>query len=191
MKRKIDLYILSLGVLFAFIIILTVNIPELFCENFTFHWFKKLFFDNMVSLIFLLFLLYCVIAYYGFNFALKGATDIPFEIKKIEGINYEHLTFLVTYVIPLISFDFGSIRQLVVLGLLLVVVGIIYIRTDLFYANPSLILLGFHIYHADGCFKTGDREGLILICRGHLSVGEKVEYIKLDQRIYYVKKVLG
>jgi hypothetical protein len=33
-----------------------------------------------------------------------------------------------------------------VLALLLFFMGIIYIKTDLFYANPSLALLGFHMY---------------------------------------------
>jgi hypothetical protein len=89
--------------------------------------------------------------------------------------------------VPLISFDFGSGRQMMVLALLLIVMGVIYIKTDLFYANPSLALLGFYIYRADGDFKNGNREGIILICRERLAERQKVSYIKLDDRIYYVK----
>ena len=74
------------------------------------------------------------------------------------------------------------------LGLLLVVMGAIYIKTDLFYANPSLALLGFHIYRASGNFKNGDREDLVIVCRGRLSVGDKVGYIKLDERIYFAER---
>jgi hypothetical protein len=76
---------------------------------------------------------------------------------------------------------------MIVLALLLVVMGIIYIKTDLFYANPSLALLGFHIYRANGNFKNGNREGIILICRKRLTKKQKVSYIKLDNRIYYVR----
>ena len=190
-RRKVDLYILSLGLLFVFFIIITANIPVCFGEGCTFIGFYELASQNIVSIISILLLLYCFFAYRRFSFDLCGGTNIPFEIKKIEGINYEHLTFLATYVLPLISFDFGSVRQMAVLALLLVVMGIIYIKTDLFYVNPSLALLGFHIYKADGNFKTGDRNGVVLICRGRLAAGERVEYIKLDERIYYVKKVSG
>jgi hypothetical protein len=64
--------------------------------------------------------------------------------------------------------------------------GIIYIKTDLFYANPSLALLGFHIYKADGLFKNNDtRENIIIITRSKLNKTERVSYIKLDERIYY------
>ena len=185
--RKIDLYMLSLGLLFVFIIILTIKFPD----N-TFDWMNSsnwhsLLKSNLVPSISILLLLYCLNAYNKFKFDLNGATDIPFEIKEIEGINYEHLTFLATYVIPLISFEFESGRQMIVLTLLLIVMGVIYIKTDLFYANPSLALLGFHIYQADGSFKHKDREGMILISRERLSVGQKANYIKLDERIYYVK----
>lgn len=143
--------------------------------------------SNPLPIASILGLLYCWFAYLRFDFDLKGTTDIPFEITKLEDINYEHLTFLATYVVPLISFDFGSGRQMLVLGLLLVVMGIIYIKTDLFYANPSLALLGFHIFRANGSFKNGSREGIVLICRGRLTEKQKVAYIKLDDRIYFVR----
>jgi len=187
--RKVDLYILSLGLLFVFFVIITIKFPDnSFVLNDVAAW-KKLLMENKITVISIIFLSYCLYAYKRFDFDLKGATDIPFEIKKIEGINYEHLTFLATYVVPLISFDFDSSRQMMVLALLLVIMGIIYIKTDLFYANPSLALLGFHIYRVDGDFKNGNRDGIILIARERLSEGQKVEYIKLDDRIYYAKGV--
>jgi hypothetical protein len=114
---------------------------------------------------------------------------LPFRITKIESANYEHLTFLATYIVPLVSFDFGSNRQMTVLGVLLILMGVIYVKTDLFYANPSLALLGFHVYKANGEFKTGTREDVILIARQKIKIEDFVAYIKLDERIYYVKKV--
>lgn len=185
--RKVNLYILSLGLLFLFFIIITIKFPD---KNFNIKelqaW-KELLVANAISIISIIMFLYSFFAYKKFEFDLKGATDIPFEIKKIESINYEHLTFLATYIIPLISFDFESTRQILVLGLLLIVMGVIYIKTDLFYANPSLALLGFYIYKADGGFKTGDRNGIVIISREKILFGQKVSYIKLDDRIYYVQ----
>jgi hypothetical protein len=178
---------LSLGLLFVFFVVLTIDIPlDVILDMKDFDW-KTLLLLNPVTIVSLVLLGYCFYAYQKFDFDLRGATDIPFQVKKIEGVNYEHLTFLATYVVPLISFDFGSGRQMIVLALLLVVMGVIYIKTDLFYANPSLALMGFHIYQADGSFKNGDREGIILICRGKIEMGMMASYIKLDDRIYYVK----
>ena len=188
-RRKIDLYILSLGLLFIFIAIITIKVPDRpFTINNFAEW-KILLLANYMPILSTILLAYSFYAYKKFDFDLQGATDIPFEIMKVESINYEHLTFLATYVIPLIGFDFDKVQQVIVLALLLVVLCAIYIKTDLFYANPSLALLGFHIYRADGHFKDGDREGVILVCRGRLIKGQRVSYIKLDDRIYYAKGV--
>ncbi|WP_151789884.1 anti-phage protein KwaA [Acinetobacter seifertii] len=185
--RKVDLYILSLGLLFLFFIIMSIQFPGEYFFIKDFESWCELILKNILTIISFLALLYCFYAYKKFDFDLKGTTEIPFEIKKIDDANYEHLTFLATYVVPLISFDFSEGRQIVVLVLLLVVMGAIYVKTDLFYANPSLALLGFRIYRANGGFKTGARDGIILISRTKMKVGAKVSYIKLDDRIYFVK----
>lgn len=188
---KVHLYVLSLALLFVFFIILNIKVPFCFTDGCNFVGFKKLAIANVISIISILVLLWSVYGYWSFKHAIKGTLDIPFKIKKIESANYEHLTFLATYVIPLISFDFSQERQIIVLLLLLIIMGIIYIKTDLFYANPSLALLGFHIYKADGEFKSniGTREDIILITREKLIVDTRVKYIKLDDRIFYVQKV--
>lgn len=188
--RKVGLYIISIALLFCFIIVLKIDIPIYIGENWKFIGFKNLLQKNIIPLICFVFLLWALFEYKKFKFDLRGATDIPFQIKRIESVNYEHLTFLATYVIPLVSFDFNSERYLIVLGVLLIVMGIIYVKTDLFYANPSLALLGFHIYKVDGDFKNNEvRTCLIIIALSKLSKNDRVSYIKLDERIYYAAKV--
>lgn len=184
---KVNLYVLSLGLLFLFIIIITFQLPSTFADLITPDGLLSFGKSNFVSIIALMMIGYCVVAYLWFEHKLKGATQIPFEITKIESVDYEHLTFLATYVVPLISFDFGSGRQLIVLALLLIAMGAIYVKTNLFYANPSLALLGFRIYQIDGRFKNDARQGIIIICRGKLAEGDKAAYIKLDDNIYFAK----
>ena len=187
--KKVGLYIISLGLLFIFVIVIKIEIPVCFGEACEFIGFKKIITENIISIICLIFLLWGGFEYYRFRYDLRGTTDIPFQIKKIESVNYEHLTFLATYVIPLVGFDFDSTRYLIVLGVLLVVMGVIYVKTDLFYANPSLALLGFHIYKVDGNFKGNEnRNDLILITMNKLSKDDRVSYIKLDERIFYAVK---
>lgn len=185
--HKINLYVLSLGLLFLFIVIITFVPSIAFSDLGTLDGWSELAKTNYVSLIAVGGMVYCCLAYVLFRHQLNGATELPFEVTQIESVEYEHLTFLATYVVPLISFDFGSGRQLIVLGLLLIAMGAIYVKTDLFYANPSLALLGFRIYRVDGHFKTGNRHGIIVICRSKLTLGQKASYIKLDEKIYFAK----
>lgn len=188
--KKIGLYVISIALLFLFIFILKVDVPICFGNECKFIGTSELIKNNIIPIICLICLCWAFFEYKKFRFNLQGSTNIPFKIIKIESVNYEHLTFLATYVIPLVSFNFDSDRYLIVLGVLLFVMGVIYVKTDLFYANPSLALLGFHIYKVDGNFKGDDnREGIILISLSKLSKNNNVSYLKIDDRIYYAEKV--
>lgn len=111
----------------------------------------------------------------------------PFKISKIENTNYEHLTFLSTYIIPLIAFDLNQMKYAFVLAILLIAIGAIYVKTDMFHANPSLAILGYRIYKVDGEFRTGLREEITIISRQKLAINKKVSYKKLGEKIYYVR----
>jgi len=124
--------------------------------------------NNKLAIIIILILLYCVFAYRRFKFRLVGAADISFEITEIECANHEHLIFLATYIVPFAGFNINNNRQLAALVLLLVVIGIIFIKTNIFYTNPTLTLLGFQTYRASGLFKNGERRNIILICQEKL-----------------------
>lgn len=185
-RRKFGLYVISLWLLFLLVIIITAKIPMCWGDDCHFIGFSNLNSAIVVPVICFVCLLWGVYEFKVFEFAIKGSTNIPFKLVKVESINYEHLTFLATYIIPLVTFDFESTRYLIVLGLLLVFMGVIYIKTDLFYANPSLALLGFHIYKADGDFKNNEsRQNIIIITRCKLKSLDRVSYIKFDERIYY------
>lgn len=185
-RRKIDLYILSLAILFGFFIFITCKVPMCFSSTCEYIGSWELLKTNIVPAVCVLLLLYCRFAYSRFKKDTRRSVELPFEIIKIEKINYEHLTFLATYIIPLITFDFEKERYVFVLGALLIIMGIIYIKTDLFYANPSLALLGFNIYKVDVKLSEDKvKEGVVIITRRKLQEKQMVSYIKLDDRVYY------
>ena len=189
-RRKIELYVLSLWLLFLFIIVITITFPCCWGGFLTKDGWSLFLKNNVVSLVSFFFLIYGVYGWCRFNYELNGSSNLPFRVTSVEDINYEHLIFLATYVIPLISFNFESIRYLIVLFGLLIVMGGIYIKTDMFYANPSLALLGFRIYRINGDFKNNEnRTGIIVLSRRFVSQGENLSYIKLSNKIYYVKRV--
>lgn len=72
------------------------------------------------------------------------------ESRKIQGlkpINENILSYLITYVIPLTAMDINSLNSLVVNALLFLIIGIVYVKSDLVYLNILLILLGFRVYN--------------------------------------------
>ena len=133
-QQKFELYILSLWFLFVLIIVVTVEIPLCFEIGCQFIGYAELFSKNLVALIALVFVFAGILFYYRFKYYIEGSKALPVKIAKIQDLNYEHLTFLTTYIIPLICFNLSSVRYLLALGILLLVIGAIYVRTDKFYA---------------------------------------------------------
>ena len=190
MMRKIGFYFLSLWILFVLIFIITIKVPICMFENFTLVDLKCLFFNNILPVFSILASLIGGHAYFDFIRQTKGTKELSFKVIEIENVEYEHLTFLATYIIPLVCFQLENLRYVVVLIILLVVIGCIHIRTDMFYANPTLALLKFRIYKVKGLFRVGEiRENMILITREELQTKDQIKYIKLDKRIYYASKI--
>lgn len=186
---KIELYIISLWFLFFLIIVVTIKVPVSFGGSWQFIGFTELLRTNIVPFVSSFFLLVGIISYSRFNYMFEGGSqNIPDKIVEIEDVNYEHLTFLTTYIIPLICFNLGSTRYVIALALLLVVIGIMYVKTDKFYANPTLSVLGYHIYKVTMEGHAGEKNGVVLISRGKLALGDQVSYKKLDKKVYFVRK---
>ncbi|MEJ5049460.1 anti-phage protein KwaA [Chryseobacterium culicis] len=190
MLRKIGLFFLSLWFLFVMIIIITAKIPCYLENDFEFVGIKYLITNNIIPLSCVIALIIGLFSFIDFNYQVKGTPELSFKISEIENIDYEHLTFLTTYIIPLVCFQFENIRYVIVFLFILSVIGIIYIRTDLFYANPTLAILQFRIYKVEGQFRNGEtRKSRILITKEKLSINDRVKYFKLDDRIYYASKI--
>jgi len=195
MKKNINLlkfgmYILSLWLLFILIIVNKINIEIcLSCDFSNKQEIINILKNNILPLscIFLLSISFAFYLY--FKNLINGAKNGPFEIVEIEDKSSEHLVFLATYVIPLVGFSLEGIRQIINLYITLVILGAIYIRTNLFYANPTLSLLGFKIFSAKIIIDNNEK-WVILIAREDFEVKDGINTYKLDKKIFFAKKTL-
>ena len=184
---KIELYIISLWLLFILIIVVTIDVPICIKDNCSFIGFDKLVLKNLIPIVSLSFFLLGVVFMYRFKYKLQGSQRNNIIVKKIENRNYEHLTFLTTYIIPLIAFDLTKIKYVIVLFLLLVAIGVMYVKTNIFYTNPTLALLGYRIYRIDAEVNGNYIEGIIIISKENVSLSDTLSYRKIHEDIYYVR----
>ncbi len=108
---------------------------------------------------------------------------LPAVAKKVEDLSYEHLTFLTTYIVPLICFNLDNVRYIVALFVLLFVIGQIYVKTDKFYANPTLAILGFRLYklEVDGVSK-------VMITTQRINELDKIVFTTIDEKFVSGRK---
>ena len=188
MLRKIQFYIISLT--FLFILILANQIPVCIGRGCELVDLRRLLFTYPPIILFcfigvifsVLFLLY-------FRYRiLKGSKLPPETITEIQPIDYENLTFLATYIIPLVCFDLDfhlvENRNFIMLILVLVLIGWIYVKTNIFYTNPTLAILGFRVYR----LSTNKRPNVVIITSSVLLLGDQIRSSRIDDNIYYSEK---
>ncbi|HBZ14747.1 MAG TPA: hypothetical protein DEO73_03170 [Pantoea sp.] len=188
---KTVLYILSLWLLFLSLLIMSydkVLVKNVWnyisTENFTFSL-SSLRVRNIVFIVSLYFIFIGVIILTILANSFGSGWSIACTVSDISNENHEHLEFLTTYIMPLVFTDVDSKRTVLNLGLMIFIIGAIYVKTNRFYSNPSLAILGFRIYKAN----IHDRgvKKCTIICRGILKNTASIKYIKIDDETYLAK----
>lgn len=185
MFKKIQLYIVSLWFLFLLLFITKVEIPISLSPQAKFIGFRKLFSDNQIPTFAAIFMIIGGIYYFSFNRSItRGATLLPKQVTKLENINAETLSFLATYIIPLACIDLDKSRSLLVLTTVLILIGWIYVKTNLFYTNPTLVIMGFKVYKVD----TQHTTDIIIVTKSRLLLNDFIYPRQIEDNIYYAKK---
>lgn len=123
---------------------------------------------------------------------LTGSERNPITIEKIESLQSDIMSFLASYFIPLVSFDIvnKSTHRLVLL-ILFIVIGMIYVKGNLYYQNPTLSLIGFKAYRIrfkfndETCKESEERK---VVTFSELSENDKITYIPLSGKVWFAIK---
>ncbi len=110
----------------------------------------------------------------------KSLADTFIKIKNLENSNSLNTAYLVTYIIPFLNINFSKITDLISLLLLFVIVGFLYIKSDMIYVNPMLNIFHFNLLKAED----EDGNSLILITRDKKKqILEKTKFKKITDSI--------
>ena len=121
---KLSLYLISLWILLFMLIILKADVINIKWPM-TKKMFKQLISNNAIPLFCLLLIFLGIIGYIFFLDSLNNAKNLPVEIEECESVNYENLSFLATYIIPLVCFPMETEREIFVMFSVIIVIGCI------------------------------------------------------------------
>jgi hypothetical protein len=86
------------------------------------------------------------------HFMRRPAGWESMKIVTVESMDKEILAYIFTYILPFLGFPEG--RRVVIGLFLLVIIGILYTRSDMICINPLLAIFGYHILSVEWT-KTG------------------------------------
>jgi hypothetical protein len=115
-------------------------------------------------------------------FFLKGfvlASQPLQDFKSIKSKASDALSYVVTYIIGFLKFD--PQKDLLPLAILLIVIGVIYVHSNLLATNPMLSLAGYRAYELAA---EGDEAILLLTRKGRNEIKRGLPVVQVTEDIY-------
>lgn len=116
----------------------------------------------------------------------KGDREVKILSKK--NVTDQHfLNYFSLFVLLALTFDLSKICFIFALVLILIFIGVVYIRNNIFYVNPLLNILGYSFY--DVVFEENGKRGEIRIFyKGELVGGDKrYRLYNTHRNLYFLK----
>jgi hypothetical protein len=67
-------------------------------------------------------------------------------VAAVQRRDAEAMSYIVSYVIPFLAIPFQGVEEAISLGVFFLVIGILYVNSNLIHINPMLNLSGYHLY---------------------------------------------
>lgn len=67
-------------------------------------------------------------------------------VQSVQKMNHIYMEYLVSYIIPFLSFDYSNFFDMISLLILLFTICIIYINSDLLYVNINFSIRGYNLF---------------------------------------------
>ena len=187
MLKRISFSILFLiSYLPLFLLLFIQNLKPLHDNRNELKGVKTVILENILSFSFLGISLVALLLYLILiqNIQTVGFNN-PEKVCKVKNTGIEYLSYLGTYIIPFIGSKFDNLNNSLTTILLLIIIGIIYPKTNLVYANPTLALFGYNIYKVN--LESDKDEEVVIISKIKLRKNNLYRLRQLTDEIFYAK----
>lgn len=104
----------------------------------------------------------------------KKQKTTKIKILSKNNITDRHfLGYFSLFVLFAITFDLSRLSMFIVFVLILVMIGIVYVKNKLFFINPFLNILGYNFYSIDYVLETGEQKSTHIFFRGNLALNKE------------------
>lgn len=191
MFNKFKLYIISLMLLMVLVILSSFSVPIYFGRSWTFcGWAKILTLNNCVAFCAFLMVILALIFIWQFNRNLKKCYDnLPVRLTSAEILDQEYLSFFFTLISCLVV-DFSDWNGVLSFIFILIIFGVLFVKTDWFYANPCFAMLGYHIYKVKTNKPIAVEDGSIIISKDEFKGDEFINRISISKNVLYTSKIV-
>lgn len=80
---------------------------------------------------------------------VQSSAPYSVNVVQVSTRSGETMSYIVTYLLPFLGVDFSKPNDAISMGIFFLVIGIIYVNSNLIYINPVLNILGFNLFEIE------------------------------------------
>lgn len=96
------------------------------------------------------------------------------QVVQVHNKDAEVMAYIISYVFPFLGLNFDDPMNVISLVIFFAIIGIIYINSNMIHINPTLNILGYHIYEIET--SSGSTQ-TVISRKGRLIRGEKLNVV--------------
>lgn len=151
-----------------YVLFLINLIVELINKNLTMN------ITNTVVLIALFVLLLIGVAGLLYIINSKGNNNEKVTVLSKKNLTDQHfLNYFSLFVLLALTFDLSKICFVCVFIVILIFIGIVYIKNNIFYVNPLLNIMGYSFYDITYRNEQGEEKEIRIFYKGEIDIGNK------------------
>lgn len=105
-------------------------------------------------------------------------------VKCFTARDEQSMSYIVSYIIPFLSISTSTWEQQVALLCFFLMIGVLYVNSNMLHINPTMNLLGFHLYE----ITTDKGSTHSLIARRRFCGAETIEAASVGEHLYVEAK---
>ena len=136
------------------------------------------------------------LAFFGFALFVLIVTLIYFQpfasrrnpqqlaVSEVQGRDPDVMSYIATYLLPFVTFSLETWQQQIAIAIFVFVIGFIYVRSNMIYINPMLILFGLHVYEVT---EKDTKEHFFVLSQKRVRHGSIVNVVNLRRGVLLEK----
>jgi len=117
-----------------------------------------------------------IVGLYAYWVTLRGVTPYSVRLKSVSSRDSDVMAYIVSYLVPFLTVSFTEVASAVSFVIFIVVIGIIYVSSNMVYINPILNLRGYHLFEVEG---EDEKVSALISKHRYVSPGSTIQGIPL------------
>jgi len=125
-----------------------------------------------------------VLILFGFLHIVRKLAADKVAVSSVISRDGDAMSYIVTYLLPFLAVRLNDPTDVVSLGVVLFVIGLLYVNSNMIHTNPILNIAGYHIFEIED----SNGKTTALICkRSYIRIASEIDAISVGDYVLLEK----